>query len=52
VQIFLAEYDRPPTRQEWRHARAHGLPHPNTLHRLGLTVEGVLEIALEKKRET
>ena len=48
--VFLAEYGRPPTPQEWRHARAYGLPNITTLRRLGLTVEGVLETALEKKR--
>ena len=39
---FLAQHGRPPSTQEWRHARAYGLPNVSTLTRLGLTVEGVL----------
>ena len=31
---FLTQYERPPTSQEWRHARAYGLPNVSTLTRL------------------
>ena len=56
LACFLTQHGRPPTNQEWRRARAYGLPNAATLRRRGLTVEGVLAKALEKepkkKKET
>ena len=51
LAYFLIQHGRPPTNQEWRRARAYGLPNVSTLQRLGLTVKEVLEAVEEDVRK-